>query len=159
MGYCHGDWRPLDQPRITNLVYHSSVVTKRNRFKLLIWVHALLCVTVKDPTQWYPDNGAKDRSANDTSAKPEVRMPTVRTRQQCEMRQKCEGQVCEGQECECDFSANGQNSEAIQIVRSRSLCLPSGWSLVFKKKKKNSLSLCASAKCKTLSQSLSFSLG
>ena len=42
------------------------------------------------------------------------------------MRQKCEGQVCEGQECECDFSAIGQNSEVIQIERSRSFCLQDG---------------------------------
>ena len=71
------------------------------------------------------------RSANANSANE----TTVR------MRQKCEGQVCEGQECECDFSANGQNSEVIQIVRSRSLCLPSGWSLVFFLEKKKYLSL------------------
>ena len=71
------------------------------------------------------------RSANANSANE----TTVR------MRQKCEGQVCEGQECECDFSANGQNSEVIKIVRSRSLCLPSGWSLFFFIKKKLSLSL------------------
>ena len=55
------------------------------------------------------------------------------------MRQKCEGQVCEGQECECDFSAIGQNSEMVQIVRSRSFFF-----FFFLKK---------------LSQSLSFSLG
>ena len=43
------------------------------------------------------------------------------------MRQMCEGQVCEGQECECDFSAIGQNSEVIQIERSRrSFCLQDG---------------------------------
>ena len=61
----------------------------------------------------YPDNSAKDRSANANSAKE----TTVR------MRQICEGQVCEGQECEFDFSAIGQNSEMIQIMRSRSVCL------------------------------------
>ena len=53
------------------------------------------------------------------------------------MRQKCEGQVCEGQECECDKSAIGQNSEMIQIVRSRSFCLQDG----FWFRKKNSLSV------------------
>ena len=52
------------------------------------------------------------RSTNANSAKE----TTVR------MRQECEGQVCEGQECECDFSAIGQNSEMIRIVRSRSFC-------------------------------------
>ena len=86
-----------------------------------------------------------------TVRKTEVRTTPVRSQeceyQQCEettvrMRQKCEGQVCEGQECECDFSAIGQNSEVIQIERSRSFCLQDG---VF-------FSL-------FLSQSLSFSLG
>ena len=86
-----------------------------------------------------------------TVRKTEVRTTPVRSQececQQCEettvrMRQKCEGQVCEGQECECDFSAIGQNSEVIQIERSRSFCLQDG---VF-------LSL-------FLSQSLFFSLG
>ena len=69
------------------------------------------------------------RSANANSAKE----TTAR------MRQKCEGQVCEGQECECDFSASGQNSEMIQIVRSRSFCLQDGVWFFFLKK--NSLSL------------------
>ena len=50
----------------------------------------------------------RDNSANETK----VRSP--------------EGQVCEGQECECDFSAIGQNSEVIQIERSRSFCLQDG---------------------------------
>ena len=86
-----------------------------------------------------------------TVRKTEVRTTPVRSQececQQCEettvrMRQKCEGQVCEGQECECDFSAIGQNSELIQIERSRSFCLQDG---VF-------FSL-------SLSVSLSFSLG
>ena len=72
--------------------------------------------------QKYERHQCEARSANANSANE----TTVR------MRQKCEGQVCEGQEleCECDFSANGQSSEVIQIVRSRSLCLPSRWSLV-----------------------------
>ena len=70
-----------------------------------------------------------------TVRKTEVRTTPVRSQececQQCEettvrMRQKCEGQVCEGQECECDFSAIGQNSELIQIERSRSFCLQDG---------------------------------
>ena len=70
-----------------------------------------------------------------TVRKTEVRTTPVRSQeceyQQCEettvrMRQKCEGQVCEGQECECDFSAIGQNSEVIQIERSRSFCLQDG---------------------------------
>ena len=85
-----------------------------------------------------------------TVRKTEVRTTPVRSQececQQCEettvrMRQKCEGQVCEGQECECDFSAIGQNSEVIQIERSRSFCLQDGVFFFF------------------LSQSLSFSLG
>ena len=60
------------------------------------------------------------------------------------MRQKCEGQVCEGQECECDLSAIGQNSEMIQIVRSRSFCLQDGvrfFFFFFKLNRKLSLSL------------------
>ena len=71
-----------------------------------------------------------------TVRKTEVRMTPVRSQececQQCEettvrMRQKCEGQVCEGKQCECDFSAIGQNSEVIQIERSRrSFCLQDG---------------------------------
>ena len=70
-----------------------------------------------------------------TVRKTEVRTTPARSQececQQCEettvrMRQKCEGQVCEGQECECDFSAIGQNSELIQIERSRSFCLQDG---------------------------------
>ena len=65
------------------------------------------------------------RSANANSAKE----TTVR------MRQKCDGQVCEGQECECDFSAIGQNSEMIQIVRSHSFCMVSGgWSVALRRK-------------------------
>ena len=71
-----------------------------------------------------------------TERKTEVRTTPLRSQececQQCEettvrMRQKCEGQVCEGQQCECDFSAIGQNSEVIQIERSRlSFCLQDG---------------------------------
>ena len=90
------------------------------------------------------------RSANANSANE----TTVR------MRQKCEGQVCEGQECECDFtcSANGQNSEVIQIVRSRSLCLPSGWFGLKKKKKKKTLYLSVQVQSAKLFLSLSLFL-
>ena len=75
------------------------------------------------------------------------------------MRQKCEGQVCEGQECECDFSANGQNSEVIQIVRSRSL-----WDKTPKWFKSSEAAASAFrmeffSLSLFLSQSLSFSLG
>ena len=96
-------------------------------------------------SQRYPDNSAKDKcerhqceakSANANS----VKETTVRMRQTL-----CEGRVCEGQECECDFSAIGQNSEVIPIVRSRSFCLQDGvWFKKKKKKKKNSLSLSVS---------------
>ena len=78
---------------------------------------------------------ARESGIPTTVRKTEVRTTPVRSQececQQCEettvrMRQKCEGQVCEGQERECDFSAIGQNSELIQIERSRSLCLQDG---------------------------------
>ena len=90
-----------------------------------------------------------------TVRKTEVRTTSVRS-------QKCECQQCERDNsanetkmrrsgvrrsgvrmrlCECDFTAIGQNSEMIQIVRSHSLCFHFRMEFGFKKNLSRSLSL------------------